>query len=357
MSAKTRPASAGNDLARRTEQTERISSLFVTALDLSRRNKRSLAQTDILVRAMQLFKDGTLGRVESRACAEITNPDQIRSVLSLDLASAGFSERACRYLKKRGIRYVGETYRLSLDRRAEICREVEETVVGVLGLPNELNLGAVGWNPPYWSDQNFLNAMSLPLSSAVRDNVSTTHFDNYGQGRRFYFGDTLCARKDADRSPSFMLEHRNRHSQLFGWHSAAIRQDDWTPPTPFMPADWVSKISFLYLNTPHSTMRDWYKDMVKQEGYPIELLWSPSQLEISMSFSRFFGRWSVAESVVDLILRGSGGREKIPQDRVEEINTALAAIHPKFRLNLGMDGLNAVLRELWEEHQKEQASD
>ena len=139
---------------------DRTIALLASCTDLVVRDTRDRPSLEVLIRALQAFKDGTLAHVYTRPTDP---PDQatrnrLFSELFEDLAF--LPPKLKKYLRVRGIRYVGEVYYVHFDRRSAAAVGYGEEIFGALqaylGLPREINPLLDGWTPPYWHRPRWL---------------------------------------------------------------------------------------------------------------------------------------------------------------------------------------------------------
>lgn len=159
----------------------RAITLLASCTDLIVRDARERPDLEILIRALQGFKDKTLGHVfvRSSEIPDLTTRYRLFSELFQDITF--LSPKIHNYLARRGIRYVGEVYYVHFDRRSKIAQQTKvelfDALQTYLGLPREFNPLQDSWVPPYWSIQNFCEALSSPVIEILGDRT-----DNRGWG-------------------------------------------------------------------------------------------------------------------------------------------------------------------------------
>lgn len=140
--------------------------LFGQALLHIQAGRRTPGARSQLRLALQLFKENTLGAVMSNT-ENVVSHEDFCSLLSQELRSV-LPSRVATYCKKYGMLYVGELFvlpfwkpgeRNSKTEAARICRELLEA----FGIPFNLKLDKVGWEPPYATDPHILGSLKRTL--------------------------------------------------------------------------------------------------------------------------------------------------------------------------------------------------
>lgn len=153
---------------------------------------RDRPQLEVLIRALQGFKDKTLAHVYARS---IDLPDQTQRhrLFSERLEDLAFlAPKLQKYLKARGIRYLGEVYYVHFDYRSHHAVMYGEEILGALsnhlGLPRDFDPLQDGWTPPYWNDPTFRQILSAPVIEVLGDQPferwSKQHYIGYSSPAR-----------------------------------------------------------------------------------------------------------------------------------------------------------------------------
>lgn len=152
---------------------------IVTAMDLIAREERPESMKALLDKAVSLFNTNQLGLVLPSE-ASGGRRGQRRSVrqlatMSRPVTSVIFDTKLLRYCRAHGVELVGELYRLRLhrdwsgpgrkfsDNRQALLEELHK-----LGLPQQLELDASGWRPPYADDPAVRELWACPAADYVR---------------------------------------------------------------------------------------------------------------------------------------------------------------------------------------------
>ncbi|KKW31736.1 MAG: hypothetical protein UY76_C0051G0001, partial [Candidatus Uhrbacteria bacterium GW2011_GWA2_52_8d] len=166
----------GNGRGPRLSARDRTIALLASCTDLVVRDTRDRPSLEILTHALQAFKGGTLAHVYARPT---DSPDQTtRHLLFSELFEdlAFLAPKLKKYLRARGIRFVGEVYYARFDRRSAAAVRYGEEILGALqtylGLPREINPLLDGWTPPYWSEPSFPATLSAPVIEVLGDKSS-----------------------------------------------------------------------------------------------------------------------------------------------------------------------------------------
>src|SRR3989344_3977043 len=123
MSAKTRPQVIDSVRLQ-------VADLRGSCAQLIRENKRTPAMVNGLRGALQMFKENRLAG--AIALQPVLSIDQLQDqavvpLLSIEVASL-LSKAGQNWCRSRGIKYVGELVRVTLDHRAMISQELEESI-------------------------------------------------------------------------------------------------------------------------------------------------------------------------------------------------------------------------------------
>jgi len=156
----------------------RISALAGTSVDLVARNARTKTDIDVLLRAMQAFKEGKLAAVVQKSKNALTDQDLL-SALSLPTEDLPIAPEEKKYLGKRGVRYLGELYYVIFDPRSRFAKERGERIFTALAanlhVPKKLDPLAIGWTPPYWNHARFMATLDKSVLSCFgRYNLNNT---------------------------------------------------------------------------------------------------------------------------------------------------------------------------------------
>ncbi len=183
MTVRTGRVSA-QEKARRERVAGSLAGKFGKATDMILQGKRTPDQAKVLERALQAFRDGQLVGVVCRA--QTADAAQLQPVLSLLVADSAMPDDLKKYFRQRGVRYIGEIYKLIWDNRGKGMRERREQVFDflklTLGLPEQVNVDVM-WRPPYWDDAGFLALLNQPVGAVVTD---TGYYDRGKHGRGSY---------------------------------------------------------------------------------------------------------------------------------------------------------------------------
>lgn len=148
---------------------DRALALIGSTTDLIARDTRHPAQLALLVKALQAFKDNQLAHVirKQTKLPDLTVRLRLYSELLVDLHF--LTPKQQKYLAQRGIRYLGELFYASFDGRSRLAIQYKAELFGALnaylGLTEDLDPLADGWEPPYWSDDAFVELLNMtPLA-------------------------------------------------------------------------------------------------------------------------------------------------------------------------------------------------
>jgi hypothetical protein len=174
-----------NGRRRKLSAKDRAISLLGSSTQLVAHDTRDRALLEVLIRALQAFKDGTLGHVYARP-SELPDQTTRHKLFGERFEDLAFlAPRLQKYLKKRGIRYVGEVYYARFDRRSAAAVRYGEEIFGAmqtyLGLPREINPLLDGWIPPYWNEPSFRATLSAPVIEVLGDKPSGRNWDPWNR--------------------------------------------------------------------------------------------------------------------------------------------------------------------------------
>jgi hypothetical protein len=92
--------------------------------------------------------------------------DELNAACNLRVGQLHLEARDQKYLRMRGIKYVGEIFYIFFDRKSKPSVQTGERIMGVverqLGLPSDLDPIAAGWTPVYW-DERFFALLNTPI--------------------------------------------------------------------------------------------------------------------------------------------------------------------------------------------------
>lgn len=248
--------------------------LFTLAYTCIREGKRSKTMTQALLKALQLFKENRLLTVLAMDPNQTTlSDDDLQKRLSLLIADLpGFPRELLTYFAERGVRYIGEIYKLKWDRRGRGVLDTRKQVMdylATLNLPAYVDVDRI-WRPSYWDDAGFMAALNRPIGQVVNnigdyrwrhfrswrqnpDNVG--HFCNTRRRRLHHIGIhyggqyLVLDRKPAPRSIGSwgVGQIKDLQSSLqadCGLWAAALVPPDWTSPTE-VPAEWTGELKLI----------------------------------------------------------------------------------------------------------------
>ena len=243
----------------------KLSGQFAKATSLVLEGKRTPEEISVLNKALQLFREGKLTLTTIKA--PIKKTTQVQSILSIRIEDLSISDSLKKYLKKRGIFYVGELFLINNDIKAHArADEVKELILNSLGLPLSLNVHEL-WIPPYWSDEEFQDALSRPINELIDNRplpqkdlkkyVIPGRFitDTHGVfliSRKVHYGNQYInwvkynvesGRHDLDGNWS-ITELQKAQSLLLpnsGLHAAALPAPNWILPTKKPDAWYIVK--------------------------------------------------------------------------------------------------------------------
>ena len=187
---------------------DRVSALLGNCTELVARDTRDRAQLEVLIYALQAFKDGTLAHVYARTTPLVDQTTRHRLFSEIFEDLAFLAPRLQKYLKKRGIRYVGEVYYARFDRRSAAAARYGEEILGALqtylGLPREIDPLLDGWTPPYW-DTEFLATLSAPVIEVLGDTSSGPRWARWNRSKTGYTSEARWIHKGGHGSSAIWL--------------------------------------------------------------------------------------------------------------------------------------------------------
>lgn len=142
----------------------RLSALIRSAEDIIQKGTRSPGDVLLFLEALQAFKERRLASIVRVSHGSLST-DDIFLRCGIEVRDVPFSPEDQRYLKKRGLRYVGEIFSMWSDPRSSFAVETGERIRGVLfdrlGLSKDLDPLALGWKPFYWSDATYTDELAV----------------------------------------------------------------------------------------------------------------------------------------------------------------------------------------------------
>ncbi len=130
---------------------------------------RSRADADVLLQALQAFKENRLGGIINRSATAMKGAELIR-VLNTKIDDLPLSKEEKKYFRQRGVMLLGELYYVIFDPRSRSSREfgekVFETLNRQLNVPESLDPLAIGWRPCYWDEPGFNVALNKTVMEA-----------------------------------------------------------------------------------------------------------------------------------------------------------------------------------------------
>lgn len=141
----------------------RLSGLTRSAEELIYKDAREGGEVDLLLGAMQAFKEGKLVGIW---CAPKSHqPKNVASVFDLEICNIALLEDDKQMLMKRGVRHLGELFYIWFDPRSAIANERGERIMSFVSRMFNLALGTdplmLGWKPCYWGDPSFMAALNV----------------------------------------------------------------------------------------------------------------------------------------------------------------------------------------------------
>ncbi|MDP2629766.1 MAG: hypothetical protein Q8P45_03685, partial [Candidatus Harrisonbacteria bacterium] len=105
------------------EKVMRLQALVHNACELFCDELRRVQDFDLLLSALQAFKENRLAGVLQKRQGQLSS-QQLMEAMSLEIANTTLTQEDKRYLHKRGIRYVGELLYVFFDPRGKGTREL-----------------------------------------------------------------------------------------------------------------------------------------------------------------------------------------------------------------------------------------
>jgi len=186
-------AQTGMTSKEKLQTLHRLSALSGSAEDIIQKGTRSPGGVLLLLEALQAFKDDTLGAIVRIPRRDLFF-EEISMRCNLEIRDVPFSPDDQRYLKRRGLRYVGEIFYVWFDPRSIHARKTEERIKEVLtsrlSLVGDLDPIALGWKPFYWSDTTYTDEFNVlilerhPTSPEVPNWDRFVRLQSYERSRR-----------------------------------------------------------------------------------------------------------------------------------------------------------------------------
>jgi hypothetical protein len=157
------PADTSMNDRQKLKSLNRLSGLTRTAEELIHKNTRKGEEVDLLLEAMQAFKEGKLAGIW---CAPKSHqPKNVVSVFDLEIRNIALPEDDKRMLMKRGVRHLGELFYVWFDPRSAIANERGERIMAFVSRTFNIPIGAdpvkLGWKPCYWGDLSFMTELNM----------------------------------------------------------------------------------------------------------------------------------------------------------------------------------------------------
>lgn len=226
--------------------------VLATFAELFVRGNRSKADADQLEAVLRLAAKGR--RYVVMELGEALSAEELQAVLSQEVDNVGLDRDQVKYLRDRGVRYVGEVFLLNFGVKAAV-KSMGEGIVDHLRstfrIPEILDVRA-SWTPPYWDDA-FRMTLRRPIDEIVVDTKPAANFT--------YRGD-LWYRPTRLRTLHFRGIHyagqflgrdyrvgtlRKLHKQIRG--GSGLRAAMMLPPDLELPADapdvWTAQLESL----------------------------------------------------------------------------------------------------------------
>lgn len=234
MSAKTRQAKSQPDT---TAAIADLADLHAQAILLIKKGARTATMIDMLRQALQLFKENRLLATIAGGVQLVRDQKLLFQVLSSSLFDLPLEKSVRRFLLRIGVELVGELYYAELDPRphAVTTKKLHGILTGTLNLPTKLDPLALGWQPPYWSDNTFYRALNQPIGVLVRaqDEYDLWRFHKRGLhyvGQLLHSGEHLSA--------AWLRQRRWKIRQDRGIRVGMIRPPGWKRPAE-VPQEWI----------------------------------------------------------------------------------------------------------------------
>lgn len=247
----------------------RLAALFSTAVTLIQKRARSERMVEILLHAFQLFKeDRLLEAVAKELHQTFLTPDKLQRALSLRIDDVtGFPADLRQYLAKRGVRYVGEIYKLYWDKRGKGTLDTRKQVMDFLTiellLPESVNVDHE-WRPPYWDNPHFLAALNRPVGEVVNNNDYHRYSGGWGSDpeghaaflstrmRYLHYKGVHCGgqylhypkSKDKYWGVGQLKDVQHTLESNCGLWAAALIPPDWKPSAG-VPEEWTVQLGVI----------------------------------------------------------------------------------------------------------------
>lgn len=172
---------------------QRLEALYASACDLIFRDTRNETEIDVLLDSLQAFKHGKLRRVIVSEMDDAQRRDVLDTFSVYLEDTLSLSAESKDYLRRRGVRYIGEIYYVVFDARSPrsvaIGKSIFRELKAIYGLKRNLDPLAMGWIPPYWSTavgtyEQYKAALDTPVLVAfgTYDSVTTEGYSGYRRG-------------------------------------------------------------------------------------------------------------------------------------------------------------------------------
>jgi hypothetical protein len=172
-----------------------------TTGDLIDQRTRTPEEVALLFLAFQAFRENRLGGVVWTLQGKPT-PEELNRACNMRVGQLALEDKDQKYLRQRGIKYVGELFYIFFDPKSRASVETGQRILGVferqLGLPHDMDPLAEGWIPCYWGEtfDRLINTLILELAPTPKienwDAFVQLHSKTYfrrahrGIGRRYH---------------------------------------------------------------------------------------------------------------------------------------------------------------------------
>ena len=158
-------AETGLTSRQKLDLVQRIGALGLNAQTLIVNDKRSGSDVETLLRALQAFKENRLGGI---IFSERTFNLASLAACSIEVVSLPFEKEDQKWMRLRGVRYVGEIYYVHFDAKSSYSvargKRVLSFLEGRFSLPMNMDPLALGWKPPYWNSMTKADLSRLILN-------------------------------------------------------------------------------------------------------------------------------------------------------------------------------------------------
>jgi len=132
--------------------------------DLLRRGKRNGPQHKLVLRALQLGREGRLGAVVHSGELRLSE-EEVLAFCNTPIEQAELPSESIGTLKQWGIRLCGELFRFDWGEHHRKLQRVVYTLLVRTGFPPDFDAWDFGWRPAYLTDPAVLEALALPVTA------------------------------------------------------------------------------------------------------------------------------------------------------------------------------------------------